>query len=151
MDINKYNEEELLELKNKIELRLLELNKQINPETIEFYTIITDFLNKNNFGSYPNLYILLKTNVKLVTKIKKAQRELDLFLKSINKEYTKKHRILLYHLFIKLLVNDMKEKNWCQVTLETLINNVPTFKSLFESNFPGYIESGLIYFIFKER
>lgn len=145
--IENLSKKELLELRDKIDYKLSTMDIKITPETILFYDVLSKYLIKNNYGDYPNLYIIKKKNLKLFKKIVKAQEDLDLLLNKNIKNLTKTHKIKLYSLIIKMLIIDME--SWCTINLETVINNLPNIKNVLEKNFPMYLKSGLLLFINK--
>jgi hypothetical protein len=148
-NINNLSKKELLELRNKIDYKLMLMDTEITPETIIFYDILSKYLIKNNYGDYPNLYIIKKKNLKLFKKIVKVQKDLDKFLNLININLSKINKIKYYNIIIKILILDLE--TWCSINLETILNNMTNFKNILEKNFPMYLESGVLNFLINKK
>ena len=147
--IENMTKEELFELRDKIDYKLSTMDIKITPETIIFFDVLSEFLIKNNYGDYPNLYIIKKKNLKLFKKIVRVQEDLDKFLNSINTNLSKINKIKYYNIIIKILVLDLE--SWCTINLETILNNMTNFKNILEKSFPMYLESGVLNFLINKK
>lgn len=151
------SEKELRSLSEKISL-LIELKfKKENPEVeksasdIElFYCIIIEALFKRTGQKYPDLPILkqkIKTQYKLV---KEAYIYTNTYICNLLK--TKKvHNDILLKIseYYALLSIKYLEENSIPISLQTVLSIKTLFPSLFEAQFPDYIESGFADIIFS--
>jgi len=140
--LQQLNEEQLTQLKGHIDHVLL--NNTIKQQTYgnaqEFYEQIREGLRSVTGASIPpyTKFMSIKYYKTFVINFKSVDEYVD----SCFPDLSKIERIKLDRLFVKLVIEKLKDLNH-DIKLVTICINLSQIPSLIEDSFPGYIESGL--------
>lgn len=123
--------------------------KQKIPES-DFYIVVSRFLNVATGIETQALPILKKQNLELFNKILETEASLKRLLKEKYPECTKQNRLLFYNLVCEVIYEKINKIN-VVCTLSTFINFFKEYQVYFDAAYPGYLNSGLLYFLIESR
>lgn len=150
MNLENLSKQELLKLRDKVDLQLYKLDKKIDGELQIFYNIINKVVSKQNKGDYPDIYVIRKTSPKIFHSIESLYFAYGDWLENVLKmklnHASRKDSYSVLCIVISKVLRDMN----LPLTLKTFLNVAKDFPNHFSSQFPGYIKSGVMSFILRK-
>ena len=146
MDIKKYSDKELKELKSQLELEMTKREKPTNKKHIEmFYDSFDGILKKHNIKSMP--YSIFKKQSSNWTLFENTYKIFnDFIITNYNLKIVE--WFALYNFFLNMVVNIMKDRGVI-LTPHSILSYAQYLPSLVETGFPGWIASGMFPLIIK--
>ena len=148
-DYSKLSREELLALKNELqnELNKVDFQLKVSPNKTDInlcYSVLIGEIKLLTGQTYPPFNMIPMSNRKNIkTMVNNLAIDMESLLKISYSEYTKQHLVIMYKLYVKIISDKLKEIGW-EVNLLTILMWRNKFNSLFNQQFPGYIEYGLL-------
>jgi hypothetical protein len=150
-ELKKWTLEDLKKVRNDIDFIIT--SKSNNSEVITinlFYDAILKELKNTLHFEDISFSIMKKVKKETYKSLLKAHDFLNQFLDDIlNKQSTILEREKLYKLYAKIMIKHYLNNSFIVTTIG-ILNGYTVFPSLFDVNFPFYIQSGLVRFIFGE-
>lgn len=139
----------IVELNGKIDflLRDVELDSSQIYQELLYDAIITKLYDVNKMPKTP--FGIFKKRTQTYKKLIEVKKYLNEYLFELRKTVVDRdHAQRLYHLFAKLLIEDMKKGN-IPISIVTVLNCHDRFPGLLSKAFPDYIENNLVNAIFE--
>lgn len=138
---------DLKEIKKVCEV-LIARGGEIEEETELFYEVILTALSKHDLN--PVSIHLLKSNKKeTFNKVEEVALNVFSWMRNVGVKRKMEQKLFL-HILSEMVIEAISNTN-IPLNINTMLAFFPKAPSLFENNFPGYIESGAVIFLIHSR